>query len=171
MIDELHAVGVFSVTDLSLHILALDLGQAYANDFGRVLVSAPHRQGGQAQFIKSAIRADNEALSGSFLRWLSEHIDEPLTLAQLVSHEHVSERSLVRKFRQDTGLSVFDWIARERVTQAKSLLETTSLRVSEIAAMVGFGSAESLRRNFEKIAGISAVNYRSMFRSAPVPAA
>jgi transcriptional regulator GlxA family with amidase domain len=169
---EVHTSGgIFSATDLALHILALDLGYAYANDFGRILVSAPHRPGGQSQFMKDAIRLDSEPPVESFLRWLRENIHEPLTLADLAAHEHLSERSLVRRFRADTGMSVFDWISRERVNQAKALLETTDYRVSEIAAMVGMGSAESLRRNFERHVGTTASAYRNTFRGAVVAVA
>jgi AraC family transcriptional activator FtrA len=61
-------------------------------------------------------------------------------------------------------MSVFDWIIRERVERAKVLLETTDYRVSEIAVMVGFGSPETLRRNFERQVGTSAGGYRKTFR-------
>jgi transcriptional regulator GlxA family with amidase domain len=158
--------GILSTTDLALHLVALDMGTAYANDFGRVLVTAPHRPGGQAQFVKHSLRVDDEPPIGSFLRWLRDHVHEPLTLAQLARHERVSERSLVRKFRQDTGMSVFDWINQERVSQAKALLETTDFRVSEIAVMVGFGSSETLRRNFERHVGTTAATYRTTFRAS-----
>jgi AraC family transcriptional activator FtrA len=156
--------GIFSATDLSLHILALDRGHAYANDFSRLLVSAPHRPGGQAQFVKDSLRRDAEPPVESLLRWLRDHIDEPLTLADLAAHEHMSERTLVRRFRQDTGMSVFDWITRERVNKAKSLLETTDHRLGEIAAMVGLGTSETLRRNFERLVGTTASAYRATFR-------
>jgi AraC family transcriptional regulator, transcriptional activator FtrA len=163
--EDVHTSGgVFSATDLALHILAEDLGRAYSNDFGRILVSAPQRPGGQAQFIKNSIRADSTPVGGSLLEWLLEHLDEPLTLADLAAREHVSERSLVRRFRLETGMSVFDWITQARVDKAKSLLETTDLRVGEIAAMVGLGSAESLRRNLSRLAGTNASAYRAAFR-------
>jgi AraC family transcriptional activator FtrA len=156
--------GLLSATDLALHLVALDLGHAYANDVGRVLVSPPHRPGGQSQFVKSSLRVRDEPATGSFLRWLRDHVHEPLTLAQLARHECVSERSLARKFRRDTGMSVFDWINQERVNQAKALLETTDFRVAEIAAMVGFGTSETLRRNFEQHVGTTAAAYRRTFR-------
>lgn len=159
--------GLFSATDLSLHIAALDLGQAYANDLGRVLVSAPHRPGGQAQFAKEPLRVDREPSDGSFLRWLSNHAHEPLTLTQLARQANMSERSLVRRFRRDTGMSVFEWITRERLNRAKALLETTDYRVTEVAVMAGFGSYEAFRRNFETDVGVTAVAYRSVFRAAP----
>lgn len=156
--------GMFAVTDLSLHLLALDLGQAYANDVGRLLVGPPRRSGGQAQFVKDAIRLDHEAPLGSLPHWLRDNIREPVTLARLARRENISERSLVRKFRESTGHSVLDWINRERADQAKALLETTDFRISEIAAMVGFGSTETLRRNFEKVAGTIPTGYRATFR-------
>lgn len=163
--------GIFSANDLALHLLAMDIGQAYANDFGRILVSPPNRPGGQAPYMKDVLRADsadNEPNSDPFIDWLRKNIREPLTLATLARHQHVSERSLVRNFRREMGMSVFDWIARERVRQAKHLLETSDYRISEIAAMVGFGSSETLRRNFEKIAGSTAGAYRDLFRPAPI---
>lgn len=157
--------GGFATTDLSLHLIALDRGQAVANDAGRMVVSAPQRPGGQAQFIKDSIRVDDQPAIGSLLWWVRDNVDQPLTLADLADHEHISQRTLIRKFRQATGMSVLDWINRERVSQAKVLVETTDFPLTEIAAMVGFGSAETLRRNFEKITGITAGDYRTTFRA------
>lgn len=158
--------GIFAATDLALHLVALDRGQAVANDVARILVSAPHRPGGQSQFVKDSLRADGTSSMESLLAWLRQNVGEPLTLADLARREHMSERSLVRKFRAATGTSVFDWIARERVDQAKVLLETSDFAVSQVAAMVGFGSAETLRRNFEKAVGTTAGAYRRTFTDA-----
>lgn len=134
-----------------------------------MVVSAPQRPGGQAQFIKDSIRVDDQPAIGSLLWWVRDNVDQPLTLADLADHEHISQRTLIRKFRQATGMSVLDWINRERVSQAKVLVETTDFPLTEIAAMVGFGSAETLRRNFEKITGITAGDYRTTFKAtAPV---
>lgn len=162
--------GIFSATDLALHLLALDLGQAYANDMSRVLVSAPHRPGGQAQFVKSTIRVEEDTGIEPLLAWIREHLAEPLTLASLARHAHLSERSLVRRFRAETGMSVFDWITTERVDQAKALLESTDFPVAQVAAMVGLGSSETLRRHFARVVGTTASGYRTTFRAtAPRP--
>lgn len=158
--------GIFAATDLALHIVALDRGQAVANDISRVLVSAPHRSGGQQQFIKDAMRADSRTSMQTLQTWLRGNLHKPLTLGAVARHEHLSERSLVRKFRAQTGMSVMDWLNRERVNGAKVLLETSDFAVSEIAAMVGFGSTETMRRNFEKSVGTTASAYRRTFREA-----
>lgn len=59
---------------------------------------------------------------------------------------------------------IFDWIGRERVERAKTLLETTDHQFGDIAALVGFGSAESLRRSSAKHVGVSARSYRAKVR-------
>jgi len=156
--------GIFAATDLALHLIALDRGQAAANEMGRILVSAPYRAGGQAQFIMQSIRTDANGGMAELMTWLREHLEEPLTLAGLARRENMSERSMVRKFRGATGVSVFDWIARERVDRAKVLLETTDFAIGDIAGMVGYGSKETLRRNFERAVGTTASAYRRSFR-------
>ena len=158
--------GLLAATDLALHIVALDCGQTVANDISRVLVSPPHRGGGQQQFIKDSMRAEVNTSMQSLQAWLRNNLHEPLTLETVSRREHLSQRSLVRKFRAVTGMSVLDWINRERVNRAKVLLETTDFPVNEITAMVGYGSNESLRRNFEKWAGTTASAYRRTFRAA-----
>lgn len=157
--------GIFSATDLSLHLIALDRGQAIANDTGRILVSPPYRPGGQSQFVKDSIRIDHDSPTTALLQWIRDHLDQPITLAELAKRQHISQRSLVRHFRATTGMSVFDWITRERINRAKVLLETTDFRIGEVAAMVGFGTSETLRRNFDKAVGITASEYRHTFQS------
>jgi AraC family transcriptional regulator, transcriptional activator FtrA len=155
--------GILAATDLALHLLALDRGQTVANDVARVLVSAPHRNGGQAQFIKEELRSDSTASVDSLLCWIRDNLSRQLTLADIARHAHVSERSVTRRFRDATGCSALEWIAHERVNRAKVLLETTEYAVSDIAVMVGFGSRETLRRNFERIVGTTAGQYRRAF--------
>lgn len=158
------SAGRFAGTDLAMHLLALDCGQAAANDVGRYLVSAPHRSGGQAQFIDDSLRVGTTNAMEPVMAWLREHLAEPLTLATIAAHAHMSERTLGRKFRTAAGMTVFDWIVRERINRAKVLLEVTDFPIAEVAAMAGFGSAEGLRRHFEKSVGTSAGGYRRTFR-------
>lgn len=160
------SAGRMASMDLALHLLALDRGQVAANDKGRFMVSAPHRSGGQSQFVKDSLRADTRSSMEPLLQWLRDNLDRPLTLAQIAAQGHVSERTLARKFRAATGITVFDWIIRERVNRAKVLLETTDFSIGQVAAMAGFGSTEGLRRHFDKTVGTTAGAYRRTFRHA-----
>ncbi|WP_435887336.1 helix-turn-helix domain-containing protein [Streptomyces antimycoticus] len=87
------------------------------------------------------------------------------------SQRYCQHAQLLRRFREDTGTSVLAWINRERVDRAKVLLETTDHGTTDKAAMVGFGSAETLRRNFRKNVGVTTVNYRAQYRAENTGAA
>ena len=71
--------GMLAATDLCLYLLAADQGQAYANDVSRLLVSPPHRVGGQGQYAK-AFRPSATGPLAPVLAWLEENIAEPFSV-------------------------------------------------------------------------------------------
>ncbi len=155
--------GMLASADLCLYVLGQDHGQSYANDVSRVLISPPHRAGGQAQYAKPVPRQASSSMS-RLLDWLAEHIAEPLSLEQVAAQAHMSPRTLVRRFRTETGDTLGGWIARRRVERARALLEDSDLSVSQVAHAAGFGSSESLRRQFLTHMGTSPRSYRDTFR-------
>src|ERR1700761_8055465 len=154
--------GMLAATDLCLHLLRRDFGQAYANDMSRLLVSPPHRSGGQSQYTKSPAMPLNGSLA-PVMAWMLDHLTEPLTLESVAAQAHMSSRTLARRFRSETGDSVQDWIALRRVELARGLLQGSGMTISQIAHATGFGSTESLRRRFRAATGTSASEYRRTF--------
>jgi transcriptional regulator GlxA family with amidase domain len=159
--------GMLASADLCLYVLGQDHGQAYANDVSRVLISPPHRTGGQAQYAKARRNQGSGGLA-PVLEWMDAHIVEPLTLEEVAGHAHMSPRTLARRFRVETGESFAGWIARRRVERARILLEESQLTVSAVAHQAGFGSTEALRRHFVTRMGTTPSSYRDTFRSPPV---
>lgn len=158
--------GMLASADLCLYVLRQDQGQSYANDVSRVLISPPHRAGGQAQYAKPAPRPRSGELA-PVMEWLDQHITESLTLRDVAAHAHMSERTLERRFRAETGESLAGWIARRRVERARALLEDSELTVSGVAHAVGFGSTEAMRRHFVAQTGTTPRSYRETFRGSP----
>lgn len=152
--------GVLSGVHLALHLLAMDVGRGRAEAVGRAVIAAPWRADARTR------REQDREPMAPVMTWLREHLHEPLSLARVAEESYISERSLVRKFRAATGTTIFDWVNRERIDRAKLLLETTDHPISDIAAMVGFGSPETLRRNFQRHVGTTARSYRHKFRHA-----
>lgn len=155
--------GMLASVDLCLYVLRQDHGQSYANDVSRVLISPPHRTGGQAQYAKAAPRPASGSLS-PVLEWITEHLAETLTLEQVAAQAHMSPRTLERRFRAETGDSLAGWITRRRVEAARALLEDSDLTVTQVAHAAGFGSTASLRRHFLAHTGTSPRSYRDTFR-------
>lgn len=157
--------GMLASADLCLYVLGQDHGQSYANDVSRVLISPPHRTGGQAQYAKPRPRDDRQSLS-PVLAWLDEHIADPLTLQAVATQAHMSQRTLARRFRTETGESFAGWVARRRVERARTLLEESEMTVSAVAHNAGFGSTEAMRRHFVAQLATTPSAYRDTFRGA-----
>ncbi|UMG94277.1 AraC family transcriptional regulator [Nocardioides sp. TF02-7] len=101
--------GMLASTDLCLYILTADHGQAYANDVSRVLISPPHRVGGQALYAKLLARPAAGSLA-PVMSWLLENLAESLSLERVAARAHMSPRTLERRFRSETGDSLQAWI-------------------------------------------------------------
>ncbi|TWD79737.1 AraC family transcriptional regulator with amidase-like domain [Kribbella amoyensis] len=160
--DVLTSAGVTAGLDLCLHLVRRDHGSAVAADVARRLVMAPHRGGGQAQFIAAPVVESNESLE-PVLTWMTEHLTAPLTLAAIAAQAAMSTRTLSRRFRDQTGTTPLQWLIRLRLARAQELLETTDLSVAQVATAAGFGSALLLRQHFARAFGTTPTSYRRAF--------
>jgi transcriptional regulator GlxA family with amidase domain len=161
--DLLTSAGVAAGIDLCLHLLRRDHGVAAANAAARHTVVAPHRSGGQAQFIERAVPpSDDGSLEGTRAYALAR-LDEPFTVAQLARHACTSERTFNRRFRQETGTTPLRWLHAQRVDHARRLLETSDLPVETVAQRCGFGSAAILRQHFRRATSTTPTAYRRTF--------
>jgi len=158
--DVLTSAGKAAGIDLCLHIVATDHGTAVANALARRLVVAPHRDGGQAQFIDAPLPADGDHRLAETMAWALEHLDEPITVAELADRAHMGPRNLIRHFTTIAGTTPLRWLLTQRVHRAQELLERTDDSVEEIAQHVGMGTAATLRRHFRRVAGVSPTAYR-----------
>jgi len=161
--DVLTSAGVTSGMDLCLHIIRRDLGAQIANDIARRVVAAPHREGGQAQFIDAPLARDEHTSLAPTRAWALEHLSQPLTVADLARHASTSERTLTRRFTADTGLSPLQWLLRVRIDRARELLESGEHGVEEVARSTGLGTAANLRLHFRRLVGTTPTAYRSTF--------
>jgi len=93
-------------------------------------------------------------------QFLEAHTTEPITLAQVADAAHVSRYHFCRLFRNSTGLRFTEYLSRLRIERAKILLRDPSLRISEIAYGVGFGSISQFNASFRKCVGQSPTTYR-----------
>jgi transcriptional regulator GlxA family with amidase domain len=158
------SAGTAAGLDCCLHLLRQDHGAEVANRVARRLVVPPHRQGGQAQFVEQPLPATaRDSRLASLLDEVRARLDLPHTLDSLAQRVLMSRRTFTRHFRQITGSTVGEWLAAERLALTQRLLETTDQPVERIAALVGFGSPESLRHHFRAAFGVSPSAWRKTF--------
>jgi len=159
------SAGTVAAIDCCLHILRLRHGADVANRVARLLVTPPHRQGGQAQYIEQPVAAlPSEARLPGVLEWARAHLSASLSLDALADVARMSRRTFTRRFREATGMTVNRWLSAERVARAQQLLETTDLSMEQVAAEAGFGTSLSLRQHFARQVRTSPSSYRRAFR-------
>jgi AraC family transcriptional activator FtrA len=170
-VDEgqvLTSAGVAAGLDLCLHVVRRDHGAEVATAFARRSVVAPHRDGGQAQFIERPLPQPSERRAdlAATREWALERLDQPLDVATLAGHAVVSPRTFARRFRAETGTTPHRWLLRERLLRARRMLEGSDASIEEVAMRCGFGSAASLRSHFRRHTGTTPTAYRSTFAAA-----
>ncbi|WP_030566688.1 GlxA family transcriptional regulator [Streptomyces aureocirculatus] len=163
----LTSAGAAAGLDLCLHMIRRDYGSLVAAEAARASVVPLEREGGQAQFIGNLPPAvPRGAEFEPLLAWLDENAARDLTLDDIAGHAGLSTRTLLRRFREQTGTTPLQWLHRARVRRAQHLLETTGHPVERIAAQVGFGSPTAFRDRFKRVAGVSPQAYRRAFGTA-----
>lgn len=165
-IDEgqvITSAGSAAGLDACLHVVRRDFGTHVVNQLARRLVVAPHRDGGQAQFIERPVPARGRDRIAIAQQAMADRLQQEFHVADLARRCAMSERSFMRHFRQKTGMTPLDWLSVARVDRARELLETTALPVEAIASECGLGTATNLRHHFRRKLGISPTEYRRRF--------
>jgi len=158
------AAGVTAGIDLALSLVEDDHGTDVAQTVARWLVMYLRRPGGQTQFAapvwmprarRAPIREVQEAIES-----------EPggaHSIPDLARRAAMSPRHFTRVFTDEVGEAPGAYVERIRTEAARRQLEETDDTLTVIAGRCGFGSAETLRRNFVRRLGISPDQYRKTF--------
>ncbi|MFB7662928.1 helix-turn-helix domain-containing protein [Kitasatospora sp. NPDC056138] len=157
------SAGTAAGIDACLHLVRKLQGAEVARAIARRMVVAPHREGGQAQFVARPLPVCDAASLGGLLDWLRRHLDQDLTVDQLAARAHMSPRTFARRFQEETGTTPHRWLTNQRLLLAQRLLESTNDPVDVVAARCGFGNAATLRHHFGRWLGTTPLAYRRAF--------
>ena len=161
------SAGVTAGIDLALAMVEADHGTDVAQTVARWMVMFLHRPGGQTQFATPVWvpRATRSAV-----RTAQDHIDnhpaQDHRLDLLAERAAMSSRHFSRVFTAQVGETPARYVERVRVEAARSELESTTTSLDVIAINCGLGTAESLRRAFQRRVGVAPDAYRRRFRSS-----
>ncbi|MDY7088074.1 MAG: helix-turn-helix domain-containing protein [Actinomycetota bacterium] len=162
----LTSAGTAASIDAGLHLIRQEHSTAVARMLARRMVVPPHREGGQAQYIETPLKAVECATLQPVLNAVLASLDQPHTVDTMAELAHMAPRTFARKFRDETGATPHDWLISQRMLLARTLLEDSDLGVDAIAARVGFGSAATLRHHFAARLATTPQAYRGTFRSS-----
>ncbi len=92
--------------------------------------------------------------------YIELHTEETLSLPILASRVGYSESHLSRKFKQEMGVSISTYIRYVRVERSKFYLSDTSMRISQIAAILHFCSSSHFSNAFQEVTGMTPQQFR-----------
>lgn len=162
--DILTSAGTASAIDACLHVVRTLLGSDAAATIARHLVVAPHRDGGQSQYVLRPVPAhDGSAQLGGTIDWALAHLDQPLTVDVMSAHAGMSRRNFTRRFAETTGLSPAAWVLSRRLDESRRVLERTPLPIDKVARECGFNSVVTFRQRFAAAYGTTPSSYRRRF--------
>lgn len=158
------SAGVTAGLDLTLALIESDLGHEAAMQIAQRHVIFMVRPGGQSQFsVALAAQASETGRLGKLIAWVSEHPCADLSVSNLAAYANMSERTLARVFLEETGEPPARFVECVRVDRARAMLSGTREAIDKIAVRAGFGSAERMRRAFQRHLGVNPSDFRERF--------
>ncbi|WP_226677224.1 response regulator [Rossellomorea aquimaris] len=92
--------------------------------------------------------------------YLQQHYQEDINLQEMADRFFLSREYISRKFKQDYGATITDYVTNIRMEKAKKLLENPYLKIYEVAYGVGYGNEKYFSKVFKKHAGVTPNEYR-----------
>ena len=143
-----------------------EFGASVAATVARRMVVAPHRDGGQAQFIESPVPVDDRRHAAAAAGVdVGLNLHEDLSVERLAARRMMAPRTFARRFKAETGTTPYHWITNQRVMLAERMLEESDETIERIATRAGFSNATAFRHHFARLRGTSPQHYRRIFKA------
>lgn len=95
--------------------------------------------------------------------YIRYHLDERIALGELAQRVGLNASYLSTLFKRETGLSLTEYVQRERVATAKNMLKYSDHSATQIATALGFSSQSYFTRVFRQATGFTPTEYRRRF--------
>ena len=115
------------------------------------------------QLVESAGNNENPHIK-NIKKYIEKHYKEKITLKEIAKEVHLAPEYCCSLFAKQTGGTLFDFIALQRIEDAKALIITTDYPLTKIAQESGFYDYNYFSRVFKKLTGLTASNYRKINR-------
>ena len=96
-------------------------------------------------------------------RYLQEHMGEDLSLNSLAEEFHLNSGYISQLFKSEIGVGFLSYLTGIRIEQAKKLLLSTDLSVTEISSRVGYGDYRVFTKVFKKTESVTPTRFRREF--------
>jgi transcriptional regulator GlxA family with amidase domain len=147
------SAGISAGIDLALALIAHDHGEALSRQVAQQLVVYHRRPGGQSQFSALLALERPQGRFALLLDHVRSHLAERHAVQDLAARACMSPRHFARAFTAETGRTPARAVERLRVDAARAALDSGARSLQQVARDCGFGSADRMRRAFQRLLG------------------
>jgi LacI family transcriptional regulator len=112
----------------------------------------------------SDIMAVPDGSVAAALRYIHDHIEQPLYVDEIARAAGTSRRLLERKFRRELDSTINKEIVKVRLQRVRHLLTNTDKPIPEVAAATGFIYVQQLNQLFKRVTGYTPTAFRRLYR-------
>ena len=105
---------------------------------------------------------DGSRLVSNVKSYLTEHVNEKVTLDEICKHFGVGQTALMQKFRVETNQTVIEYFNEQKIARAKVLLQNTSKSFTDIADELGFSSINYFSKLFKAKTGMTLTEFSKL---------
>lgn len=105
----------------------------------------------------------HQELINAVIQFIENHLGEDLSIERIADVFKTSSSNLRKIFKDETGITIKNYIDRQRMEQAKTLLKDPNIKIVEIAELVGYISFSAFTRAFRLANGVTPGEYRRNF--------
>lgn len=95
--------------------------------------------------------------------WFAKNLERKIRIADVAAGMQVSERTLIRRFKKELGITPHHFLQKMRIELAKRILRDTNLRIAKVAERAGYSDTAFFQSVFRTHVGVSPTVYRKKF--------
>lgn len=163
--DIITTAGGMSWIDLGLKLVERIYNGAIMVDFAKyLLIDPPSREQSYYRIFSPNFNHGDIAII-KVQHWIQNNYEKKITLDFLAQYIALEKRTLLRRFKKATDMTVIEYCQKLRIQKAQLLLETSTLSFESISWQVGYQDSSSFNKIFSKIVGLTTTEYRKRFKS------
>lgn len=122
---------------------------------------------GLCEILKSRKKTYKDHIITNVKRYISDHIEERLTLNEVSDVFGISHNYLSVLFKKNCGIGFSEYITQMKIARSKNMLLEENLKIYEVADRLGFETSGYFSKVFKKVEGISPREYLQEKTLAP----
>ncbi len=165
--DNLICAGTMTAYfNLALHIIEKQVSQDLAMQCAKTMLINTSENAHAPYHNLLSASSSSDPVVAKTQYWINNHLDINVDQVRLAEKMGVSQRTLIRRFKSELGVTPLTYLQNVRIETAKKLLENSTTSLAQVVHKVGYSDISSFTKLFKQRVGLSPIGFRRHFTQA-----